>query len=57
LSDNSDSNISAQHFANTGKLTFKDDDLQTSSKKRDAILTRLHNRGCHRGGPSTSWIL
>jgi len=37
------------------KLTFKVDDLQTRSKKRDAILARLHNR--HQRGPSTTGII
>jgi len=39
------------------KITFKVDNLQTWSKKRDAILARLHNRWRHQRSLSTSWII
>jgi len=38
------------------KLTFEVNDLQTWSKKHNAILARLHNRWRHRCSLSTSWI-
>jgi len=53
LSDNFDSNITAQRFVNTEKLTFKVDDLQTLCKKRDAILARLHSQRRRQCGPSS----